>query len=122
MRARFLEDVVRVYRNPVVGIDIVDIEVVFRGVRSPTLGVGTASGEWRARRAAAQAIHEAGSRAASHALMVFAFAPGELRLSDSKFARNLINSQLDTDTFIVSGLIESEQLAPGSMRVSVLLG
>ena len=43
LRARFLDDVARPYKSPIVKIDIEDLEVVFRGVRSPSLGVGTAS-------------------------------------------------------------------------------
>jgi len=68
LRARFLDDVARPYKSPIVKIDIEDLEVVFRGVRSPSLGVGTASGESRAKRAAQQAFREAGGRAAAHAL------------------------------------------------------
>lgn len=122
VRARFLDDVARTYKNPIVKIDVEDLEVVFRGVKSPSLGVGTASGESRAKLAAQQAVREAGGRFAGHALIVLAFPPGDRRLSESKLARSLVREQMEPDTFIISGVIEDERLAQGTMRVSVLLG
>ena len=121
-RARFLQDVARTYRNPIVKIDFEDLEVVLRGVRSPSLGVGTASGENRAKLATQQAIREASGPFPEHALIVLAFPPRDLRLSESKLARSLVREQMEPNTFIICGLIEDEQLARGTMRVSVLLG
>jgi cell division GTPase FtsZ len=114
--------VARTYKNPIVRIDVVDLEVVFRGVKAPSLGVGTASGESRAKLAAQQALREAGSRVAEHALIVLAFPPGDRRLSESKLARSVVLQQMEPDTFINCGVIEDERLARGTMRVSVLLG
>lgn len=122
VRARFLDDVVRTYKSPIVKIDIEDLEVVFRGVRSPSLGVGTASGETRAKLATQQAIHEAGARLAEHALIVLAFPPEDRRTSESKLARSLVRERMEPDTFIICGVIEDRRLARGTMRVSVLLG
>lgn len=122
MRARFLDDVAHTYKNPIVRIDIEDLEVVFRGVRSPALGVGTASGENRAKLAAQQAVRGAGGRSAEHALIVLAFPRGDRRLSESKLARSVVREQMEPDTFIICGVIEDERLARGTMRVSVLLG
>ena len=117
-RARFLDDVVRAYKNPIVRIDIEDLEVVFRDARSPALGVGTASGESRAKLAAQQAIREAGGRSAAHALIVLAFPPGDRRQSESKLARDVVREPMDSDTFIICGVIDDEQLARGTMNAT----
>jgi cell division GTPase FtsZ len=122
VRGRFLRDVVHTYKNPIVGIDIEDLEVVFRGVRSPALGVGVASGNYRPQRAAQQAFQAAGGRSAAHALIVVAFALGDMRNGEGKIAAREIYQHMDPDCFINIGLIEDEQISRGTIRVSVLLG
>ena len=122
VRARFLRDLERVSKNPIVKIDILDIEVVFREARWPTLGVGIASGDNRPQRAAEQAFRATGYRCASHALIVVAFAPGGMRNGEPKAAARPIFQQMEEDCFVCVGAIEDEQLARGTIRVSVLLG
>ena len=122
VRARFLDDVARSYKSQHVTLDMEDLEVVFRGVQSPALGVGTAAGEHRARLAAQQAFREAGGRAAAHALIVLAFPPRDRRFGEPKVAFASVREHMDPDTFILLGAFEDERLARGTMRVSVLLG
>lgn len=122
VRARFLDDVARSYKCQHVALDMEDLEVVFRGVQSPVLGVGAAAGEHRAELAARQAFREAGGRAAAHALIVLAFPPGDWRLSEFKLAFVAVREHMDPDTFILLGACEDERLARGTMRVSIFLG
>lgn len=121
-RGRFLRDLERVSKNPIVKIDILDIEVVFRDARSPTLGVGTASGNYRPQRAAEQAFQATGSRCGSHALIVVAFAPGDMRNGEGKIAARAIYQHMEEDCFVNVGVIEDEQLERGTIRVSALIG
>ena len=123
VRAQFLDDVERTYKRPLVRIDILDLDVLFREVREPALGIGIASGEGRAMAAAQQAFHEISKRrGAPNALIVLAFAPGEMRLGESQLAWVVIRELLGEDGFVLRGLIEDEQLARGTLRVSVLVG
>jgi cell division GTPase FtsZ len=98
------------------------MEVVFRDARSPVLGVGTGSGDGRALKAAEQVIQATGGRCAAHALIVVAFAPGDMRNSEGRLAARPIYQRMDTDCFVCVGVIEDEQLVRGTMRVSALIG
>ncbi|WP_369663576.1 hypothetical protein [Variovorax sp. V116] len=103
-------------------IDILDIEVVFRGARWPTLGVGIDSGDYRPQRAAEQAFRATGYRCASHALIVVAFAPGDMGNGEPRIAARHIYQHMEEDCFVCVGAIEDDQLARGTIRVSALLG
>jgi len=122
VRGQFLRDLERVRENRVSRIDILDMEVVFRDARSPVLGVGTGSGDGRALKAAEQVIQATGGRCAAHALIVVAFAPGDMRNSEGRLAARPIYQRMDTDCFVCVGVIEDEQLVRGTMRVSALIG
>lgn len=122
VRGQFLRDLDRVRKNRISKIDILDIEVVFRDARSPVLGVGTASGDGRSLRAAEQVVRATGGRCAPHALIVVAFAPGDMQNSEGRMAARPIYQRMDTDCFVCVGVIEDEQLARGKIRVSALIG
>lgn len=122
LRGQFLRDLERVTKNPIVKIDLLDMEVVFRDARSPTLGVGTASGNYRPQRAAEQAFQATGSRSASHALIVVAFAPGDMRNGEGRMAARAIYQHMQEDSFVNVGVLEDEQLARGTIRVSAFIG
>lgn len=121
VRSQFLEDLARSYEAKLAEIDMEDLEVVFRGVRSPALGVATASGPDRAHLAALEAFGEAGGRAAPHCLIVLAF-PGDRRFDEPKRAFIAVREHMDPDTFILLTACVDERLAGGTMRTSVLLG
>lgn len=125
MRGQFLRDVARTVTKPIVRIDLLDLDVTFRGARSPRLGVGVASGDYRPFRAAQQAFQAAGGypdHPAAYTLIVVAFAPGSMRNGEGKMAAREIFQHVNTDTFLNIGLIEDEKLPAGTIRVSVLLG
>jgi cell division GTPase FtsZ len=123
VRGQFLRDLDRVRKNQISKIDIVDIDVVFRNARSPVLGVGTASGDsFRSLRAAEQVVRATGGRCAAHALIVVAFAPGDMGNSEGRRAARPIYQRMDTDCFVCVGVIEDERLARGTIRMSALIG
>jgi len=122
VRCQFLRDLDRARRSRVSKIDILDIEVVFRDARSPVLGVGIASGDSRSLRAAEQVVRATGGRCAAHTLIVVAFAPGDMRNSEGRIAARPIYQRMNSDCFVCVGVIEDEQLARGTIRVSALIG
>lgn len=73
------------------------------GVRGQFLGVGTASGNYRPQRAAEQAFQATGSRSASHALIVVAFAPGDMRSGEGRMAAMANYQHMQEDSFVNVG-------------------
>lgn len=122
VRRQFLRDLDCVRKNRISKIDILDMEVVFRDALSPMLGVGTASGDGRSLRAAEQVVQATGSRCAANALIVVAFAPGDMRNGEGRMAARPIYQRMETDCFVCVGVIEDEHLAHGMIRVSALIG
>lgn len=120
-QAQFLRDLALSYEQQLIGVDMEDVDIVFRGLRAPVLGYGVASGLGRAAAAAEAAVRDAG-RVGGHLLVVIAAAPGNWQYGEHKLAFNTVLDHATADEYAIYAPCEDPSVPAGQMRVSILTG
>lgn len=106
-----------------INVDFADIKAVMSDAGSALMGVGNASGEGRAERAAMDAINSplldlsiSGAKG-----VLFAISGGEdLTIHEIQEAARIITESVDKDAKIIFGTIHDEKLKKGEMKVTVI--
>jgi len=119
---QFVEDLIRSYESQYTALDMEDVNMAFRVLQEPVLGVGVAAGSDRATVAANAAVRSARVQAGQNALVVVAFPTGDWRLREFSEVINSFRPLFGASGMMIFGLCVDERLARGSARVSVLAG
>lgn len=121
-RAQFVRDLSGGYEQQLVGVDLADVDLIFRNMRDPVLGTGFGVGASRAVDAAVDALRDAG-RLGNHAIVTIAFPRKHWRLLEFKAAMTTARAQLDSGTGLqIYVLCADDRIENGVVRVSVLTG
>ena len=107
----------------IINVDFADIRAVMESAGSALMGIGTASGENRAVKAAHEAIQSplldvsiSGSTG-----VLFAIAGGDdLSMMEVQEAANTITESVDPDARIIFGAITDESLKKGQVKITVI--
>ncbi|HUC88435.1 MAG TPA: cell division protein FtsZ [Candidatus Paceibacterota bacterium] len=106
-----------------INVDFADIRAVMRDAGSALMGVGIASGEGRAEKAALQAINSplldlsiSGAKG-----VLFAISGGDdLSIHEIQESAKIITESIDKDAKVIFGTIRDEKLKKGEMKVTVI--
>ena len=107
----------------IINIDFADIKAIMKDGGEALMGVGTASGENRAEKAALQAINSplqelsiAGAKG-----VLFSVAGGDdLTLHEVNQAAKIITESIDKDAKVIFGPTRDEKLKKGEIRITVI--
>ncbi len=107
----------------IINVDFADIKSIMSDAGSALMGIGTASGEDRARVAATQAINspllELSINGAEGVL--FAISGGDdLGIGEVQEAAQIITESVDPNAKIIFGTIRDERLGKGEIKVTVI--
>ena len=107
----------------IINVDFADIRAVMESAGSALMGIGMASGEGRAAKAAQEAIHspllDVSISGATGVL--FAIAGGEdLSMLEVQEAADAITESVDPDARIIFGAISDETLKKGQVKITVI--
>ncbi|PCI90327.1 cell division protein FtsZ [Candidatus Kaiserbacteria bacterium] len=107
----------------IINVDFADIRAVMESAGSALMGMGIASGEGRATKAAQEAIHspllDVSISGATGVL--FAIAGGDdLSMLEVQEAANAITDSVDPDARIIFGAITDETLKKGQIKITVI--
>lgn len=107
----------------IINVDFADIRAVMESAGSALMGMGMASGENRASKAAQEAIHspllDVSISGATGVL--FAIAGGDdLSMLEVQEAANAITESVDPDARIIFGAISDETLKKGQIKITVI--
>ena len=106
-----------------INVDFADIRAIMSDAGSALMGIGSASGEKRAEKAAMQAINspllEVSINGAKGVL--FAISGGEdITIHEIQEAARLITESIDKDAKVIFGTIHDEKLKKGELKVTVI--
>ncbi len=107
----------------IINVDFADIKAVMRDAGSALMGIGTASGDKRAEKAALSAINSPLLEVSIHGArgVLFAISGGEdLTIQEIQEAAKIITESIDTDAKVIFGTIRDEKLKKGELRVTVI--
>ncbi len=107
----------------IINVDFADIKAVMSDAGSALMGVGTASGEDRAKKAAIEAINSPLLDLSIHGArgVLFAISGGEdLGILEIQEAAKIITESIDKEAKVIFGTIKDERLKKGEMRVTVI--
>ncbi|MCE9549357.1 cell division protein FtsZ [Candidatus Nomurabacteria bacterium] len=107
----------------VINVDFADIRAIMADAGSALMGIGSASGEKRAEKAALAAINspllEVSINGAKGVL--FAISGGDdVTIHEIKEAAKIITESIDKDAKVIFGTIRDEKLKKGELRVTVI--
>jgi cell division protein FtsZ len=107
----------------IINVDFADIKAIMANAGSALMGIGTASGEKRAEKAALQAINspllEISINGAKGVL--FAISGGDdITIHEIQEAAKLITESIDKDAKVIFGTIKDEKLKKGEIKVTVI--
>lgn len=107
----------------VINVDFADIKAVMSEAGSALMGIGTASGEKRAEKAALQAINspllEVSVNGAKGVL--FAISGGDdITIHEIQDAAKIITESIDKDAKVIFGTIRDEKMKKGELKVTVI--
>ena len=107
----------------IISVDFADIRAIMSSAGSALMGIGTASGEKRAEKAALGAINspllEVSIQGAKGVL--FAISGGDdLTIHEIQEAAKVITESIDKDAKVIFGTIRDEKLKKGEIRVTVI--
>ena len=107
----------------IINVDFADIKSVMRDAGSALMGIGTASGEKRAEKAALAAINSPLLEISIHGAkgVLFAISGGDdLTIHEIQEAAKIITESIDKDAKVIFGTIRDEKLKKGEIRVTVI--
>src|ERR1035437_3364749 len=107
----------------VINVDFADIKAIMANAGSALMGIGSASGEKRAEKAALAAINspllEVSINGAKGVL--FAISGGaDLTINEIQEAAKVITESIDKDAKVIFGTIRDEKLKKGEIKVTVI--
>jgi cell division protein FtsZ len=107
----------------IINVDFADIRTIMSDAGSALMGIGSASGEKRAEKAALQAIHspllEISINGAKGVL--FAISGGDdVTIHEIQEAAKIITESIDKDAKVIFGTIHDEKLKKGELKVTVI--
>lgn len=107
----------------VINVDFADIKAVMRDAGSALMGIGSASGEQRAEKAAIAAINSPLLEVSIHGArgVLFAISGGDdLTIQEIQEAAKIITESIDPDAKVIFGTIHDEKLKKGELKVTVI--
>lgn len=107
----------------VINVDFADIKAVMANAGSALMGIGTASGEKRAEKAALAAINSPLLEISIHGAkgVLFAISGGDdLTINEIQEAAKIITESIDKDAKVIFGTIHDEKLKKGEIKVTVI--
>ncbi len=107
----------------IINVDFADIKAVMRDAGSALMGIGTASGEKRAEKAALAAINSPLLEISIHGAkgVLFAISGGDdVTIHEIQEAAKIITESIDKDAKVIFGTIRDEKLKKGELKVTVI--
>ncbi len=107
----------------VINVDFADIKAVMANAGSALMGIGTASGEKRAEKAALAAINSPLLEISIHGAkgVLFAISGGDdLTINEIQEAAKIITESIDKEAKVIFGTIHDEKLKKGEIKVTVI--
>ena len=107
----------------VINVDFADIKAVMANAGSALMGIGSASGEKRAEKAALIAINSPLLEISIHGAkgVLFAISGGDdLTINEIQEAAKIITESIDKDAKVIFGTIHDEKLKKGEIKVTVI--
>jgi cell division protein FtsZ len=107
----------------IINVDFADIKAIMRDAGSALMGIGTASGEKRAEKAALLAINSPLLEISIHGAkgVLFAISGGDdLTIHEIQEAAKIITESIDKDAKVIFGTIRDEKLKKGELKVTVI--
>ncbi|OGI93140.1 cell division protein FtsZ [Candidatus Nomurabacteria bacterium RIFCSPLOWO2_01_FULL_41_18] len=107
----------------VINVDFADIKAVMRDAGSALMGIGLASGEKRAEKAALMAINSPLLEISIHGAkgVLFAISGGDdLTIHEIQEAAKIITESIDKDAKVIFGTIRDENMKKGELKVTVI--
>jgi cell division protein FtsZ len=107
----------------VINVDFADIKAIMANAGSALMGIGSASGEKRAEKAALAAINSPLLEVSIHGAkgVLFAISGGDdLTINEIQEAAKIITESIDKDAKVIFGTIRDEKLKKGEIKVTVI--
>lgn len=107
----------------VINVDFADIKAIMSDAGSALMGIGSASGEKRAEKAAFAAINSPLLEISIHGAkgVLFAISGGDdLTINEIQEAAKIITESIDKDAKVIFGTIRDEKLKKGEIKVTVI--
>ena len=107
----------------VINVDFADIKAIMANAGSALMGIGTASGEKRAEKAALAAINSPLLEISIHGAkgVLFAISGGDdLTINEIQEAAKIITESIDKDAKVIFGTIHDEKMKKGEIKVTVI--
>jgi len=107
----------------IINVDFADIKAVMSNAGSALMGIGTASGEKRAEKAALAAINSPLLEVSIHGAkgVLFAISGGDdLTIHEIQEAAKIITESIDKDAKVIFGTIHDDKLKKGEIKVTVI--
>ena len=107
----------------IINVDFADIKAIMSDAGSALMGIGTASGEKRAEKAALGAINSPLLEVSIHGAkgVLFAISGGDdLTIHEIQEAAKIITESIDKDAKVIFGTIRDEKLKKGELKVTVI--
>src|SRR3989338_9202935 len=106
-----------------INVDFADIKAVMANAGSALMGIGSASGEKRAEKAALAAINSPLLEVSIHGAkgVLFAISGGDdLTINEIQEAAKIITESIDKDAKVIFGTIKDEKMKKGELKVTVI--
>lgn len=107
----------------IINVDFADIKAVMQNAGSALMGIGLASGENRAEKAAIQAINSPLLEVSIHGAkgVLFAISGGEdITINEIETAAKIITESIDKDAKVIFGTINDDKMKKGEIKVTVI--
>ena len=107
----------------IINVDFADIKAVMSNAGSALMGIGSASGEKRAEKAALGAINSPLLEVSIHGAkgVLFAISGGDdLTIHEIQEAAKIITESIDKDAKVIFGTIHDDKLKKGEIKVTVI--
>jgi cell division protein FtsZ len=107
----------------IINVDFADIKAIMANAGSALMGIGNASGEKRAEKAALMAINSPLLEISIHGAkgVLFAISGGDdLTINEIQEAAKIITESIDKDAKVIFGTIRDEKLKKGEIKVTVI--
>ncbi len=107
----------------IINVDFADIKAIMSNAGSALMGIGSASGEKRAEKAALAAINSPLLEVSIHGAkgVLFAISGGDdLTINEIQEAAKIITESIDKDAKVIFGTIHDDKLKKGEIKVTVI--
>jgi cell division protein FtsZ len=107
----------------IINVDFADIKAIMANAGSALMGIGNASGEKRAEKAALAAINSPLLEISIHGAkgVLFAISGGDdLTINEIQEAAKIITESIDKDAKVIFGTIHDDKLKKGELKVTVI--